>query len=130
MSIKAIVKGNNNLSFEVTADTEPELFKQIARVQEVMAVKCCGKCKSDDIKFVVRAASKKSKWMEVVCQDFNCRAKLVYSSTEDGSMVYPKIRWDNLSDAQKDQRQDEKSYSESHNGYLPNGGWFIFKKKD
>ena len=130
MSITAIVKGSENLSFEVSADTEPELFKQIARVQEVFAIQCCGKCKNSNIKFSVRSAAKKSKWLEVTCQDFNCRAKLVYSTTEDGDLVYPKIRWDNLSEAQKEQRSDEQEYADSHNGFLPNGGWFIFKKKD
>lgn len=129
MSIKAIIKGSSNLSFEVTADTEPELFKQVARVQEVLAVDCCGKCKNKNIKFVVRAAAKKSKWMEIVCQDFDCRAKLVYSSTEDGSMVYPKKRWDHLSEAQKEQRIKEKEYADSHNGWLPNDGWFKYETK-
>lgn len=129
MSITAIIKGNNNLSFEVSADTEPELFKQIARVQEVFAVNCCGRCKNKDVKFSVRSAAKKSKWLEIICQDFECRAKLVYSTTEDGDLVYPKVRWDQLSDAQKEQRADEQEYADSHNGYLPNNGWFVYRKK-
>ena len=129
MSIKATVKANENLSFEVSADTEPELFRQVARVHEGFAVKKCGKCGCEDVKFVVRAASKKSKWMEVVCQDFNCRAKLVYSSTEDQTMVYPKTRWTHLSDAQKEERKDEQEYADSHAGFLPNGGFYIWKKK-
>ena len=130
MAITARIKANENLWFDVSADTEPELFKQIARIQEVFAVNCCGKCNNTNIKFVVRAAAKKSKWLEVVCQDFkNCGAKLVYSSTEDGSMIYPKIRWDHLSETQQEQRVDEKEYAEKHNGWLPNGGWFKYKGK-
>lgn len=130
MAVTARIKATDSLWFDVSADTEPELFKQIARIQEVFAVGCCGKCKNKDVKFVVRAAAKKSKWLEVVCQNFkDCGAKLVYSSTEDGSMVYPKTRWDHLSDAQQEQRADEKEYAEGHQGFLPNGGWFKFKGK-
>jgi hypothetical protein len=121
MAITAVVKASNSLAFEVTADTEPELFKQVARVQEVFSV-------CPETKFVVRTAAKKSKWLEVVCQDINCKAKLVYSTTEDNNFVYPKTRWDHLSDAQKEQRADEQEYAEKHNGFLPNNGFFKYKK--
>ena len=127
MAITARVKASENLWFDVSADTEPELFKQIARVQEVFSVSKCGKCGCKDLKFVVRTAAKKSKWLEVVCQDIGCRAKLVYSTTEDNNFVYPKIRWDHLSDAQKEQRADEKDYADKHNGFLPNAGSFKFQ---
>ena len=128
MAITAVVKASNSLAFEVTADTEPELFKQVARVQEVFSVGKCGRCGCPETKFVVRTAAKKSKWLEVVCLDINCKAKLVYSTTEDNNFVYPKTRWDHLSDAQKEQRADEQEYAEKHNGFLPNNGFFKYKK--
>lgn len=127
MAITARVKATNSLWFDVTADTEPELFKSIARVQEIFAVSCCGNCGSEDVRFVVRSAAKKSKWQEIVCQ--KCHAKLLYSTTEEGDLIYPKTRWNHLSEAQREQRADEEDYAEKHNGFLPNGGWFIYKKK-
>jgi len=128
MTVTARIKATNDLWFDVTAETEPELFRGIARIQEVFAVKCCGKCKNTDVKFVVRAASKKSQWLEVVCQNRSCNAKLVYSSTEDLSKVYPKITWNSLSVAQKASRAEEEKYAEAHNGYLPDNGWYVYKK--
>jgi len=128
MSISAKIKATDDLWFDVSADSEPELFKSIARVQEVFSVKKCGKCGCKEVKFVVRAAKKKSKWLEVCCQDLSCRAKLVYSTTEDGNLIYPKKTWNMLSEAQQKQRHAEKGYADKHGGFLPNDGWFVYQK--
>ena len=66
-------------------------------------------------------------WLEVTCQD--CRAKLVFGRTKKGGLIFPKIRWDQLSEKQKEQRANENVYAEKHRGYLPNKGWFIYKPK-
>ena len=44
--MKASVKVTNELSFQVDAETEEEMFKQVARVQEIFKHESCGKCNS------------------------------------------------------------------------------------
>jgi RNase P subunit RPR2 len=123
--MKANVKVNNELSFQVEAETEEEVFKQVARVQEIFQHQACGKCGSPNVKFVCRHDSSENDWLEVVCQD--CRAKLIFGRTKKGGQIYPKIRWDQLSQKQQEQRANEKGYADKNRGYLPDKGWFIYK---
>ena len=123
--MKANVKVNNELSFQVEAETEEEVFKQDARVQEIFQHQACGKCGSPNVKFVCRHDSSENDWLEVVCQD--CRAKLIFGRTKKGGQIYPKIRWDQLSQKQQEQRANEKGYADKNRGYLPHKGWFIYK---
>ena len=50
--MKARVKATDELWFEIDGDQEDDVFKQIARVQEVFQHKSCGACDSHDIKFI------------------------------------------------------------------------------
>ena len=45
---------NSRLTVELEADTHRELFAQISRFQEVFEETKCGKCGSENLKFVVR----------------------------------------------------------------------------
>ena len=47
--------------------------------------------------------------------------------TKKGGLIFPKIKWDQLSPKQQEQRINEKSYADKNRGYLPSGGWFIYK---
>jgi len=123
--MKARLKATNDLWFEVDGETEDELFKQISRVQEVFQHQACGACKSSHIRFVCRIDSSDNDWIEIVCQD--CRAKLIFGRTKKGGLIFPKIKWDQLSPKQQEQRINEKSYADKNRGYLPDGGWFIYK---
>ena len=123
--MKANVRATNDLSFQVEAETEEELFKQIARVQEIFKYESCGNCNSTNIKFVCRHDSSENDWLEVVCQD--CRAKVIFGRTKKGGQIYPKIRWDQLSEKQKEQRANEKVYADKNRGFLPQRGWFVYK---
>ena len=123
--MKANIKATNDLSFQVEAETEDELFKQVARVQEVFRHESCGQCNSDRVIFVCRHDSSENDWLEVVCKE--CRAKVIFGRTKKGGQIYPKIKCDQLSEKQQQQRANEKGYAESHRGYLPYGGWFIYK---
>ena len=125
--MKARIKTTENLWFDVEAAQEADLFKQIARVQEIFQHDGCGNCGSPNFKFVCRLDSSENDWLEITCQD--CRAKLIFGRTKKGNLIFPKIRWDQLSEKQKEQRCDESDYAESHRGYLPNKGWFIYKPK-
>ena len=123
--MKARIKTTTDLSFQVEAETEEELFKQVARVQEVFQHKSCGKCSSPNVRFVCRHDSSENDWLEVVCQE--CRAKLIFGRTKKGGQIYPKIKWDQLSEKQKEQRANEKGYADKNRGYLPDKGWFIYR---
>lgn len=125
--MKAIIKCSDDLTIEVEGDKEPLLFDNIARVQQIFAVPCCGKCRSKNFKFVSRLAGKKAKYIELVCSNSKCRAKLQYSQSDKGE-IYPKLTWDSLSEKQKEFRKDEKEHADQHGGYLPNNGWFVYKR--
>ena len=123
--MKANVRATPDLTFQVDAETEEELFKQVARVQEVFQHQSCGKCSSPNVKFVCRHDSSENDWLEVVCKD--CRAKVIFGRTKKGGQIYPKIRWDQLSEKQKEQRANEKAYADKNRGFLPQRVWFVYK---
>lgn len=77
------------------------------------------------MKFVCRHDSSENDWLEVVCKD--CRAKVIFGRTKKGGQIYPKIRWDQLSEKQKEQRANEKAYADKNRGFLPQRGWFVYK---
>ena len=123
--MKARIKATDNLWFDVEAEQEDELFKQIARIQEIFQHNGCGACGSFNIKFVCRLDSSDNDWLEITCQD--CRAKLIFGRTKKGGLIFPKIKWDQLSEKQQEQRINEKSYADKNRGYLTEKGWFIYK---
>jgi hypothetical protein len=125
--MKAVVGPDGKVSFEVEGDSEYEIFKQIARVQEVFDHNKCGKCGSGHTKYVCRLDKDENDWLEVVCQE--CRAKVIFGRAKKGGVIYPKIRWDQLSEKQQEQRANEQAYAEKHYGYLPHNGWFNFQRE-
>ena len=125
--MKARVKATDDLWFEIEGDQEDEVFKQIARVQEIFQHKGCGACQSKDIKFICRVDSSDNDWLEVGGKTW--RAKLVFGRTKKGGLIFPKIKWDQLSEKQKEQRANEKSYADKNRGYLPDLGWYIYRPK-
>ena len=48
--MKARIKATDHLWFDVEAEQEDELFKQIARIQEIFQHQACGACGSINIK--------------------------------------------------------------------------------
>ena len=118
---------SHGIWLEEDVSTEAEAFKTIARMTEIFDQPKCGKCNGEHVKFVCRKDSEENDWLEIVCQNKSCRHKLVYGATKKGGEVYPKTRWSLLSETQQETRADEKEYADSHNGWLPNGGWFLYK---
>ncbi len=131
MSIKANIKGNSPPSFQVEGEDEVELFKGMARVQELFGSTKCGKCHGQEIQYVCRKDSEDNDWLELVCQKNSCRAKLSYGQTKTPKgKVYPKTRFSHLSPKVQEGRMECQAYADKHDGWLPSGGWFIFKPKD
>ena len=126
--MKARVRATDDLWVESEGDQEDAVFKQIARVQEIFQHKGCGACQSTNIKFICRLDSSSNDWLEVGCK--TCRAKLVFGRTKKGGLIFPKIKWDQLSEKQQEQRANEKSYADKNRGYLPDNGWYIYRPKE
>ncbi len=78
---------NGRMSAELEADTQTELFKQVSRFQEVFEETTCGKCGSNNIKFVVRNVDDNF-YYELRCKD--CGAKLAFGCHKTGGGLFPK----------------------------------------
>jgi ribosomal protein L40E len=128
MSFKANVRLTDKLAMEVSGEDEIEIFKSISRAQEIFSFNQCGKCDSTEVRFVARQDKDENDWLEIVCQ--KCYAKLPFGMTKKGKKIFPKLRWDNLSETQQKERSNEEAPAKSHNGFLPNSGWYNYKKKN
>lgn len=110
------------------ADKATDIFNELASLQELFSNTECGACKSNDIRFVVRKDEEENEYYELVCN--HCRSRLPFGQKKKPSgSLYPKKRWDSLSDGEKENRKDEEEFALKNFGLLPNGGWFKFKGK-
>tara|TARA_B100000085_G_C18456555_1_gene477107 strand:+ start:298 stop:633 length:336 start_codon:yes stop_codon:yes gene_type:complete len=98
---------NNRITAEFEADTHRELFTQISKFQEVFEESKCGKCGSENLKFVVRTVDD-NEYFELRCAD--CGAKLAFGSMKKGGGLFPK-------------RKD------ADGNWLPDGGWTKWNPK-
>ena len=92
---------NKRITAEFEADTHRELFTQISKFQEVFEETKCGKCGSENLRFVVRTVDD-NEYYELRCMD--CGAKLAFGSMKKGGGLFPK-------------RKD------ADGNWLPDGGW-------
>lgn len=88
---------NGRLNVELEASTHKELWKQLASFQEVFEETKCGKCKKENLRFVIRkskdAKGKEYEYHELRCVD--CGAKLAFGVLDDGSgSLFPKRKND------------------------------------
>ena len=97
---------NGRVSVELEGDGQKDIFAQIARFQEVFEESKCGKCGSENLKFVVRTVDD-NEYYELRCAD--CGAKLAFGVHKKGGGLFPK-------------RKDGDSW-------LPNGGWVKWNSK-
>ena len=70
----------NKLSVEFEADSVREIWKQLATFQEVFGETSCGKCGSENLRFVVRE-NDGNEYYELRCMD--CGAKLAFGARRD-----------------------------------------------
>jgi hypothetical protein len=78
---------SGKFSFESEATTQSEFFREISRFQEVFEEDSCGKCSSDDVKFVVRNVDD-NLYHELRCN--SCGARLSFGSHKKGGGLFPK----------------------------------------
>lgn len=126
--MEAFVKINSTTQVKVEGETHIDLFEGLSSVQEVFSQSsACGVCKGEDVKFLVRTNKDEDKFYELSCGNLSCRARLSYGCLKKpkGSL-YPKRTWDSLSPGEKQNRKSQESLCK--NGWLPNGGWYVFSK--
>jgi hypothetical protein len=107
--MKVFYKANDRLSFELEADGQKEVFKELAIIQEIFAEEQCGVCGNHNIKFVVRNVESND-YYELRCTDSKCGATLSFGQHKKGGTLFPK-------------RKDDD------NNYIPNKGWHKYTGK-
>ena len=104
------------LTFEVEGQSQKELFKNLATLQEVFAETTCGVCEQNDVRFVVRTVDGND-YHEIVCQNPSCRAKLAFGQSKKvPGMLFPIRR---LTKEGRPSRKDGE--------YTKTNGWTKFR---
>lgn len=98
---------NGRISVEFETDTQREIFQQLSDFQEVFDVTACGKCASENLRFVVRNIDD-NQFFEIRCLD--CGARLEFGSTKQGGKLFPR-------------RKDKEG------NWLPDNGWVKWDKE-
>jgi hypothetical protein len=107
--MKVSYRANDKLSFELEADGQKEIFKELAIIQEIFAEDHCGVCSGNNIKFVVRNVEGND-YYELRCTESKCGATLAFGQHKKGGTLFPK-------------RKDDD------NNYLSNKGWYKYTNK-
>jgi hypothetical protein len=98
---------SGRISVELDGDTQREIFSQLSSFQEVFDETVCGKCGSDDVRFVVRNVDD-NLYYELKCNE--CGAKLAFGVMKKGGGLFPK-------------RKDKEG------NWLPSRGWVKYNAK-
>lgn len=75
MALKIARIRTATVEFEIQSETEKDLFRGIAEIQEVFGETQCGLCKHDQLRYVVRKVAD-NEFYELLCE--HCRGKLVF----------------------------------------------------
>ena len=75
------------ISAEIIADTQVEVFEQLAHFQEIFDESACGKCGSENIRFQVRTVED-NLYYELRCLDWG--AKLAFGTMKKGGSLFPR----------------------------------------
>ncbi len=126
--MEALLKVAPNLTIKVEGENHVAVFGSMAKAQEVFDTSECGVCKGTHIRYVVRENGK-NKYYELHCMNTNCRARLPFGVSQvNAGELYPKKRFGSLGPKEKIKRKDEEAHSKQNGGFLPNMGWFKYKK--
>jgi ribosomal protein L40E len=98
---------NGRIKVEIDGESQKDLFESLSKFQEVFDESSCGKCGSENLRFVVRSVED-NLYYELRCLD--CGARLAFGANKKGGGLFPK-RKDN----------DGK--------WLPDGGWVKWNPK-
>lgn len=73
-----------------SAENHRDVFEKLASFQEVFGVEKCGKCGSEDLRYVVRVDDSDNKYFELKCKAQGCYSKLRFGCTKQGNNLFPK----------------------------------------
>lgn len=107
MKVKRVLLAGK-MEFEFDAETPKAVFSKLAMIDDLFAEKCCGCCKSENIRFTERKVDNGS-YLEMRCLD--CNAQLDYGQNKEGGGIFVK-KWD------KENRRP-----------MPNGGWHVYQRQ-
>ena len=92
---------SGRVSVELDAETQRDAFQQLSDFQEIFDEVACGKCASENLRFVVRTVDD-NQFYEIRCMD--CGARLEFGSMKQGGRLFPR-------------RKDKEG------NWLPDKGW-------
>ena len=98
---------SGRVSVALEAETQRDAFQQLSDFQEIFDEVACGKCASENLRFVVRTVDD-NQYYEIRCSD--CGARLEFGSMKKGGGLFPK-------------RKDKEG------NWLPDGGWVKWNPK-
>jgi len=96
----------------------PELWAELASLQEAFGEAKCGKCGKDAIRYVAREDAEGNKYYELHCQSKGCYAKLRMSQRKKTGNLYPR---------RKAGSNDKSGREEG--AWLPDNGWMKYDKE-
>lgn len=97
---------NGRVKVELEGESQKDIFEAISKFQEVFDETNCGKCQSENLRFVVRNVDD-NLYYELRCLD--CGARLSFGVHKKGGGLFPK-------------RKDGDKW-------LPDGGWVKWNAK-
>ena len=80
---------SGRVSVELEAETQRDAFQQLSDFQEIFDETVCGKCASENLRFVVRTVDD-NQFYEIRCMD--CGARLEFGSMKQGGKLFPRGR--------------------------------------
>jgi hypothetical protein len=104
---------------QAEGDNHADIWKQLAELQEAFGERVCGKCQSDDIRYVHRQNEGGDDFFELRCQAKGCYAKLRMSVRKKEKCFYPK---------RKAGKDDATGLTEGE--WLPSNGWVRWDRKN
>jgi DNA-directed RNA polymerase subunit RPC12/RpoP len=102
-----VTKKIGSLTITFEGETQKDIVKQLSSLEEVFGESACGKCGSENLRWVVRE-NDGNEYYELRCLD--CGAKLAFGVNKKGGGLFPK-------------RKDGEG------NWLPDKGWTKWNNK-
>lgn len=104
---------NGRISVAFEGEGQKQVWAQLANFQEIFEEQMCGKCGSENVRFVVRNVDDND-FYEMRCMERSCNSRLAFGATKKGDGLFPK-------------RKDEAGNYKENNGWTK---WNKDTKKD